>query len=578
MFIPFRRANRILHKLLLILPLSFASLNGLRAAEIPASHMPASGWNNNVGVPGGIPTDYPMYCDVRTSIPGTELRAVGDGVANDAPAIQYAISHCPNGKYVYIPAGHYRLNEPLKRSGVNIWHGPYNAFTIEIKGDGPALTRLYYYGSGGPAITFGPANGENAVTAQIKEGDARGSTELRLSSIPHWWTQPEGIYAVVHRINSEATDGHNPGYMIDSASQIVKVTAIDPNSSTISFTPALNESYPSDYVTFGVASPYRCGIQDLYIEDMVNNDDDNICLGFSMECWVQNVESNNTAHWHIHLEDCSRCEVRECTVHDGWSAGGDHDYGIGLFQYCCNNLVEDNIFYHCRHSMPMEYGGQGNVFGYNYSYDPINSDRGPGLTNELATDYLMGDQLNHGGDMRWNLREGNIAATIKFDCVLGGSEYNTVFRNLITRKGLPATVVANFGSDIQKWNYFETLSGNVYSKLTTHVACALRRWGTNQDDGSDPDRRSESTATVDGDYDLGTSSVEWAGSDHSLPASYYLSSKPAWFGSLPWPAIGPERPTLASIHSIPAGNRTSSQSPQALPLPAVNTKTYVPFQ
>ncbi len=530
--------------------------------------MPASGWNGNVGVPGGIPTEYGMYCDVRTHIPGTELVAVGDGVADDAPAINFALKNCPNGKYVYLPAGHYRLNEGIGRKGIDLWHGAYNQYSIEIKGDGPSLTRLYYYGRSGPAISFTPSNGENAITAQIKEGDTRGSTQLRLSAFPHWWQQPDGIYAVVHRINSEATDGHDPSYMIDSASQIVKVTSIDQSSATLTFTPALNEAFHGDYVTFGIAPPYRCGIQDLYIEDMVDQDGDNILFNYGMECWVRNVESNNTAHWHIELEDCSRCEVRECTVHDGWTAGGDHDYGVGLFQYCCNNLVEDNLFYRCRHAMPMEYGGQGNVFGYNYSYDPINSDLGPGLTNELNTDYLMGDELNHGGDMRFNLREGNVAATIRFDCALGGSDNNTVFRNLITRKGLVHTTVANFGSDIQRWNHSETLSGNVYMKLPPGIRCNLRRWGTNQDNASDPDRLSESTTTIDGDCDLTTSVVEWASSDHALRASYYLSSKPSWFGSLPWPAFGPEHPSQASVYGIPAGNRTLNIT--LLGIPSVN--------
>jgi len=27
---------------------------------------------------------------------------------------------------------------------------------------------------------------------------------------------------------------------------------------------------------------------------------------------------------------------------------------------------------------------------------------------------------------------------------------------------------------------------------------------------------------------------------HALPASFYLSSKPSWWGTMPWPAIGPD--------------------------------------
>jgi hypothetical protein len=544
----------------------------LQAGEIPANRLPASGWAGNVGVPGGIPTNYTMFCNVRTGIPKSLLIAVGDGVADDAPAINAAINNCPNGEYVYLPAGNYRLNEPLIRTGIDNFNGqPVVPFSIEIKGDGPALTRLYYYGTSGNAISFHPFAGENAATMTITGDDARGSTQLQLGSISQWVVV--GLYAVVHRINAEATDGNDPSYMIDSASQIVQITAINQSTHTITFTPALNEAYKSDYVTTGVAPPYRCGVQDLYIEDKVNQNGDNIYIVFGAECWIKNVESNNTAHWHFDLQDCARCEIRECVVHDGWSAGGDHDYGAGLFQYSCNNLVEDNIFYRCRHAMPMEYGGQGNVFGYNYSFDPVNSDLGASLQDELDTDYLMGDQLNHGGDMRWNLREGNVAATVKFDCALGGSSYNTVFRNLITRKGLPIVVVANFGTDIQRWNDYENLVGNIYESPPLGVVCPLRRWGTNQDDASVIDPEPEATAYIDGEYDESTFSIHWATSDQTLPSSYYLTSKPSWFGLLSWPAFNPVNPGVASPTSIPAGSRSLNIQYTATPQTTTPAKT-----
>src|SRR5262249_44009279 len=144
------------------------------------------------------------------------------------------------------------------------------------------------------------------------------------------------IWITVHRTNADATVGNDAAYMIDCASQMVKVTNINTSNKTITFTPALNESYPSDSVSISISSPYRCGLQDFYIENKNDNGGHNINLVAAHECWVKNVESNMASHWHIRLQASSGCEVRECYVHDGYNGGGDTIYGVGLFQYSCN--------------------------------------------------------------------------------------------------------------------------------------------------------------------------------------------------------------------------------------------------
>jgi hypothetical protein len=47
--------------------------------------------------------------------------------------------------------------------------------------------------------------------------------------------------------------------------------------------------------------------------------------------------------------------------------------------------------------------------------------------------------------------------------------------------------------------------------------------------------------------------------DHGLPNSYYLMSKPAFFGKLPWPSIGSEFPLGEG--TIPAKDRYDSGQP-----------------
>jgi hypothetical protein len=44
-----------------------------------------------------------------------------------------------------------------------------------------------------------------------------------------------------------------------------------------------------------------------------------------------------------------------------------------------------------------------------------------------------------------------------------------------------------------------------------------------------------------GDYDALAVTTRWSGSvTHTLPASWYLTAKPAWWGAIPYPSIGPE--------------------------------------
>jgi len=51
-----------------------------------------------------------------------------------------------------------------------------------------------------------------------------------------------------------------------------------------------------------------------------------------------------------------------------------------------------------------------------------------------------------------------------------------------------------------------------------------------------------------------------------LRPSYYLNSKPEWFGNLPWPAFGPEQPGQASAYGIPAGNRSLNVALLGIPI------------
>ena len=67
-----------------------------------------------------------------------------------------------------------------------------------------------------------------------------------------------------------------------------------------------------------------------------------------------------------------------------------------------------------------------------------------------------------------------------------------------------------------------------------------------------------STLFKHGNYDAATGTITWSGViTHTLPPSMYLPSKPVWFGTVQWPAIGPDvanglSDSFGYAYSIPA--------------------------
>ena len=81
-----------------------------------------------------------------------------------------------------------------------------------------------------------------------------------------------------------------------------------------------------------------------------------------------------------------------------------------------------------------------------------------------------------------------------------------------------------------------------------------------------------STVLRDGNFDYVTNSVVWdpANADHNLPSSLYLTSKPTFFGSLPWPWVDPTGAT--KLYTLPAKARFDA----GIPIPRVQVTSVTP--
>jgi hypothetical protein len=507
---------------------------------------PLGGWTGVAGIPGGIPSTYTMYCNVRSGIPNyTGFAASGDGINDDAPAINGALSGCPSGQYVYIPAGTYRLNNIIGRqnnvSYDDLWKQV--PLSIAIKGDGPALTRLLSYVPPGTDSLSFLAGASPQESYAISGGDFRGSTGIYITGFVdvaggnnHPNVITTGKWMIVVRPNTGAGFVPIPGngYMDNSCSQYVRVVSISGGATgpyLINFTPPLNEGAFGTTLTSYINFPYRCGLEGFYIKRAQAGNGNTINLQGAQECWITGVETDMAQNWHIRLEACAGCEIRNNYVHSGWGNTSNQDYGVGLYKYSCNNLIENNVFSDTRHAMLTEYGGQLNVFAYNYSRYPSD-----------GSVYLMGDLIHHGGNPRWNLWEGNVASDIKWDVVLGPMNYSTALRNYLLRSSLPEVYVACYGTDIQSGSYSGNLLGNVYAQAPVGFVSGdnrLRRWGS-VGDVEDQDPLVQGTTYMDAEFPI-YSGVTWntGNPNHLLLQSYYLSGRPSWWTpNAPWPAIG----------------------------------------
>jgi hypothetical protein len=179
-----------------------------------------------------------------------------------------------------------------------------------------------------------------------------------------------------------------------------------------------------------------------------------------------------------------------------------------------------------------------------------------------ASSYFHDAGLNH---VLW---EGNDGGGFNADNIHGTSNFGTAFRN--RWNGLESGKTSQTSPIIiQAANRYMNIVGNVLGALNYHTqyesnapsgtnsnrAVYVLGWSSNGYTGSLPnDTKVASTMMRWGNYDVVTgarfnaaevpSGLSLYGnpvpSNTTLPPSLYLSSKPSWFGSVQWPAIGPD--------------------------------------
>jgi len=301
---------------------------------------------------------------------------------------------------------------------------------------------------------------------------------------------------------------------------------------------------------------------------------------YAANIWVRGVRVVKPYYAGIFFVVTAHAQAESNYIYGTSGAPGADIFGLNstassdcLFQ---NNIVQDE---------QVSTGNEGADTGSVYSYNLF-------INNYNGNDGIYPAIFPHAGD-RYQLYEGNVANSYYGENYHGPKMMNTLFRNFLTgwescANGQCGTHTAKASATtpvrMVEGSRYHNIIGNVLGMPTVSIAYktssgfasgAIYEIGSGN--GSIPhDPIVGTSSSFWGNYDIYTGATRWCGNSAdsgwsttcasmsevptsftpygnaaptkgdtgagqaAMPASFYLSSKPSWWGSMPWPAIGPD--------------------------------------
>jgi hypothetical protein len=364
-------------------------------------------------------------------------------------------------------------------------------------------------------------------------------------------------------------------------SEIKEIASVDGN--TVTFTTPIHITYrksQSAQLTRYLQPHVRnAGVEDL---KLAGGDAGNLRFHWAAASWARNIDSTV---WHdegIAIDKSFRVELRDFYVHDAaWAQPGGGGYAISLSSGSSEVLVENGIVVRANKLMVARSAGAGSVFGYNYT--------DMGYINTNGSWIEAGLNASHMAGPHHVLFEGNYGHNAESDDTHGNSIYITFFRNHL--RGIRSPFENQAGGtidDAKQWgngpkrcvglmsySYWMSFLGNVLGSEgemrgwvyeTTYASGTPGIWmlGWSTLKPYPVDAMVAETVLRLGNFDYATNSVRWdAGvAERELPASLYLTAKPAFFDAgrgYTWPwvdALGAKK-----LHELPAKVRYDAGTP-----------------
>jgi hypothetical protein len=311
---------------------------------------------------------------------------------------------------------------------------------------------------------------------------------------------------------------------------------------------------------------------------------------------MRNVKSQFAPGYHVLAALAFRIAIEDSTIYDAQNHNSNGG-GIIFDSRVSSSRIQNCILYHVFPGNEENYMSGGNVIAYNYMRD-----------NETNGIQGCSFDSNHGCHPVMSLYEGNVGGQFQSDGYHGSASHDTLYRNYFHGMNEGGVTENSKCVDLCRWTLNYTLIGNVlgtdvnkiYDQTQDNYSYStpvLYRFGypnmgnngyttttssppTSTSDTQARDLRVGSTLIRGGNWDAVTGKVIWADNapdsigsylaKSDLPASLYLSARPAWFGSLTFPPIGPD---VSGYHQqIPAqvryeGGDVGAPSPTPQPTP-----------
>jgi len=361
--------------------------------------------------------------------------------------------------------------------------------------------------------------------------------------------------------------------------QIVTVASCDGNSmvghactsgTNITITPGLRmpnwRSSQSPGAWWATSPVAYDGVEDLSI-DGTSGGQYGVQLFNCASCWVKGIRSIAPGRAHVGLLYSNHDTVRDSYFFSTQNAAAE-SYGVENGA-ASDNLIENNIFQKVAAAQMTASDCEGCVFGYNFNINDWYS-VSSGWDSQGAYKHSV---------VSYALWEGNQGDGLYFDLFHGTGHFITAFRNRYDghtiNNGTTTTGHTN-PFIVYPYNRYHNIIGNVLGQSGYHTTYTfLQGQGGSEDVAifvvgtgtvnccQSGDNLTPTSLMRWGNYDTVNAAVRFVNaevpssfndtsgspslfvnavpSSQTLPASFYLSSKPSWWpAAKPWPAIGPD--------------------------------------